>query len=63
MAARPVPQALVLHWKAVLAHVPEALLVLAGATSDRDYVGHLRQLARGLDGDIRKSQNARKLRP
>ena len=39
-------EALVLHWKRVLANVPHALLVLAGVTADRDYVGHLRQLAR-----------------
>jgi glycosyltransferase involved in cell wall biosynthesis len=39
-------EALVLHWKQVLANVPQALLVLAGATADRDYVVQLRQLAR-----------------
>jgi glycosyltransferase involved in cell wall biosynthesis len=40
-------EALVLHWRRVLARAPQALLVLAGATADRDYVGHLRQLVRG----------------
>jgi glycosyltransferase involved in cell wall biosynthesis len=39
-------EALVLHWKRVLASAPNALLILAGATADRDYVGHLRQLVR-----------------
>ncbi len=41
-------EALVLHWTRVLANVPRALLVLAGVTADRDYVGHLRQLARAV---------------
>lgn len=41
-------EAMVLHWTRVLANVPRALLVLAGVTADRDYVGHLRQLARAV---------------
>jgi hypothetical protein len=58
-------EALVLNWKRVVASAPRVLLVLAGASADREYVGHLGQLARatGAAGRIVVIDNPRELFP